>query len=53
MEREPRKLFAELHVNGTALLFSSPPPQAGSLDNALIEHSGMELYRTVSEEEQA
>lgn len=42
MESEPRKLFAELRVNKTTLLFfSSPPLKAGSLDNVLIEHSGM------------
>lgn len=48
MESEPRKLFAELDVNKATLpffssLFSSsfPPLKAGSLDNVLIEHSGM------------
>lgn len=42
MENEPRKLFAELHVNKmTPLFFSSPPLKAGSLGNVLIGHSGM------------
>lgn len=41
VESEPRKLFAELHVNEKTLLFSSSPLKAGSLDNVLIEHSGM------------